>query len=249
MEVDNAVGGQLDDASRQRGDEFAVVADKQQRTRVVLQRQVERLDRFHIQVVGRLVQQHDVGLLQDQLAEQHSTLLATGDHLDRLVDLLLREQHATQSTADHLLVIALLPPLAHPVIQVHVTLEILSMILSVVADFGIFRPFHRTGIGFQITDQALEQGRLADAVGTDDGDTLAHIDLQVEAGEQLLVERLGQPFHLQRGTVQLFCLLEADKRVLTAGRLDLFQLDLVDLFQPRGRLARLGGVGGETADK
>ena len=75
----------LDDARGERGDELAVVRDEDQRAGVLLQRGVERLDGFHVEVVGRLVHQQHVGLLQDQLAEQHAALLAAGDDLDRLL--------------------------------------------------------------------------------------------------------------------------------------------------------------------
>ncbi len=101
-EVDHAAWAQLDDTGGQGRYELTVVADEDQRARVVLQRQVQRFDGFHVQVVGRFVHDQHVGLLQDQLAEQHATLLTTGDDLDRLEDLIVGEQHAAQGAADHL---------------------------------------------------------------------------------------------------------------------------------------------------
>nr|GEZ90996.1 hypothetical protein [Tanacetum cinerariifolium] len=102
-EVGHAAWAQLDDARGQGRHELAVVADEDQRARVVLQRQVQRLDRLHVQVVGRLVHDQHVRLLQDQLAEQHAALLTTGDDLDRLEDLVVGEQHAAQGATDDLL--------------------------------------------------------------------------------------------------------------------------------------------------
>jgi len=64
------------------------MADKHQRARVIFQRQVQGLDGFHVQVVGGLVHQHDVGLFQDQFAEQHAALLTTRNNLHRFTDII-----------------------------------------------------------------------------------------------------------------------------------------------------------------
>ena len=44
-----------------------------------------------------------------------------------------------------------------------------------------------------------------------------------------------------------FVVLEANVGILAAGRFDVFEFDFLDLARARGRLARLGLVGGETA--
>ncbi|MNE14659.1 hypothetical protein D3C80_1075470 [compost metagenome] len=70
--------------------------DEDQGPLIHLQRQVQGFDGFHVQVVGRLIHDQDVGALHHQLAEQHATLFATGEHLDRLLDVVLGEQQTTQ---------------------------------------------------------------------------------------------------------------------------------------------------------
>ena len=59
----------LDDARGDRRHELAVVGDENERALVTIERAVQRFDRFHVEVVGWLIHQQDVGLLQDQPAE------------------------------------------------------------------------------------------------------------------------------------------------------------------------------------
>ncbi len=199
-------------------------------------------------MVGRLVHHQHVGALEDQPAEQHAALLAAGDHFHRLLDLVVGEQHAAEGAAHQLF--AALGPLGHPVEQAHVVGEVVGMVLGEIADVGAVGPFHLAAVHRQVADQAAQQGGLADAVGADDGDALAGLDLQAQALEQrLAVIALADVFHGHRLAVQLLVLLEADERADPAGRLDLFQLDLVDLPGAAGGLLGLGGVGREAADE
>src|SRR3954462_12991820 len=82
-----AVGArlQLDDARGERGDELAVVRHEDERAGVFLERAVQRLDRFHVEVVGRLIQQHHVRHVEHQLADDHALAFAARDHLHRLL--------------------------------------------------------------------------------------------------------------------------------------------------------------------
>ena len=50
-EVDDAIGGHFDNACGQGGYELAVMADEDQRARIVFQRQIQSLDGLHVQVV------------------------------------------------------------------------------------------------------------------------------------------------------------------------------------------------------
>ena len=130
------------------------MADEDQRARVVLQRQVECFDRFHVEVVGRLVHQHDVGLAEDQLAEQHAALFTPGNHLHRFADFVVGEQHAAEGAAHQLL--AALGPLRHPFEQGAVVLEVVGVVLCEVADVGAFGPFYFTGHWRHFTDQGTQ---------------------------------------------------------------------------------------------
>lgn len=80
------------------------MADKDQYSRINLQRQVQCLNGLHIQVVGRLIHQHDVGVAQGQFAEQHPDLFNTGNHRYRFFHIIVGKQHAPQGAAHHLFI-------------------------------------------------------------------------------------------------------------------------------------------------
>ena len=65
--------------------EVAIVCDGKHRALVVVQEVLEPQDRLGIQVVRGLVEQQQVGSLEQQLAQGHATALAAGKHIDRHV--------------------------------------------------------------------------------------------------------------------------------------------------------------------
>ena len=58
--------------------EVPVVGDDNHRAGILAQRLLQPLDRFGVEMVGRLVQQQQVGLLQQRHAERHAPPLAAG---------------------------------------------------------------------------------------------------------------------------------------------------------------------------
>jgi hypothetical protein len=68
-------GPDIQDPRGKRRHELAVMRNEYQRPLELLQGGVERLNRLHIEVVGRLIHQQHVGHLQHQFAERHSLLL------------------------------------------------------------------------------------------------------------------------------------------------------------------------------
>ncbi|MNV46991.1 hypothetical protein D3C71_1388410 [compost metagenome] len=168
-------------------------------------------------MVGRFIHNQDIRTLHHQLAEQHATLLTPGQHLHFLLDVVLAEQQTAQHAAHRLLVVFFLLPLAHPVEHRQGVIEFVFVILSVVTDLGIFRPFHGTAVRQLIVHQRFQQGRFTDTVRAQHRHFLAHFNHQVELAEQrTVVETFGQRFHFQRVTEQFFVLFETDERVLTA---------------------------------
>ena len=65
--------------------EVAIVCDGKHRALVVVQEVLEPQDRLGVQVVGGLIEQQQVGSLEQQLAQGHATALAAGKHIDRHV--------------------------------------------------------------------------------------------------------------------------------------------------------------------
>ena len=67
---------ELEDPAGDVVEEVAVVRDRDDRARVLLQERLEPRHRFGVEVVGRLVEQQQVGLLQQQAAQRDAALLA-----------------------------------------------------------------------------------------------------------------------------------------------------------------------------
>ena len=65
--------------------EVAIVCDGKHRALVVVQEVLEPQDRLGVQVVRGLVEQQQVGSLEQQLAQGHAAALAAGKHVDRHV--------------------------------------------------------------------------------------------------------------------------------------------------------------------
>src|SRR5690606_21958286 len=76
---------QLQDPARDVVEEVAVVRDGDDGPLVALEMLFKPLDRLRVQVVRRLVQQQDIGLLEKQSAEGDTPTLAPGEHTDRRV--------------------------------------------------------------------------------------------------------------------------------------------------------------------
>ena len=63
-------------------EEVAVVGDRDDRARVLLQEALQPVDRLGVEVVGRLVEQQQVGVAEEQAGERHAALLAAGERGD-----------------------------------------------------------------------------------------------------------------------------------------------------------------------
>ena len=116
----------------------------------------------------------------------------------------------------------------------------------------MFSPFDRSGIRLHIADlstEATQERRFTGTVGTDDSDLFARLDHDTEIPENRLVIRLGQFFRFNSKPMQFFAGLEPDKWVDTAGRLDVFHLDLLNLAGTGSRLFGFRFVGRKPADK
>ena len=72
----------LTDPSHHVVEEVTVVSDAQHRSRVALQVTFQPSYRFGVQVVGGLVEQQQIGLLQQQLAQCHAAPLTARQHID-----------------------------------------------------------------------------------------------------------------------------------------------------------------------
>src|SRR3546814_19883192 len=74
-----------EDVGRETVEEEAVVADGHRAAREMLQRFLERRERFGVEVVGRLVEQQDVAAGLEHLRHMHAVPLAARKHADLLL--------------------------------------------------------------------------------------------------------------------------------------------------------------------
>ncbi len=87
--------------------EIAVMADNEQRAVPGLERALQPFDGLHVQVVGRLIEDEQIGALQQQPGQQRACLLAAAQVAERRLPLLAAEAQPLQHLADaHLVVIA-----------------------------------------------------------------------------------------------------------------------------------------------
>ncbi|CGW15549.1 Uncharacterised protein [Salmonella enterica subsp. enterica serovar Typhi] len=124
------------------------------------------------------------------------------------------------------------------------------MVLRVVTNTRVFRPFNGAVIGVQIANQRLQQRRFTHAIGAEYRQLLADFEQQIDIFKQrTVIKTFRQRLHFQSVTEQFFILLKTDERVLTAGGFHLFQLDFINLPRARRCLTRFRGIGAKTANK
>ncbi len=82
---DAAAAVELEDPARDVVEEVAVMRDRDHGALVVLQEPLEPGDRFGVQMVGRLIQQQQIGLRQQQPAERHPPPLAARERAHVLI--------------------------------------------------------------------------------------------------------------------------------------------------------------------
>ena len=76
---------ELEDPARGVVEEVAIVRHRDHGAGKALQELLEPLHALGVEVVGRLVEQQQVGLRQQQPAERDAALLAAGEHVDLLL--------------------------------------------------------------------------------------------------------------------------------------------------------------------
>ena len=228
---------ELEDPADHIVEEVAVVGDHQHRAGIFLEVVLEPLDAFGVEVVGRLVEQQDRGLLDQQPGQRDAALLAARQVLDRPVarraaqrfhrDLELVVERPAVDRVDLVLQLA---HLLHQRVEIGVVLGIAHLrragveAIDHVGDFaravldvlehglgrvelGLLRQIAdgdvlaRPGLAGEVLVDAghdLHQRRLAGAVGADDADLGALVELQVDVAEHRLLragEGLGHVLH------------------------------------------------------
>ena len=114
--VDDAIRSQLDDAVGNGLNELVVVTAEEDIAFIELQIIVECLDALEVEVVGWGIEDKAVGILQLHAGNHATHLLATGEDIGFLQDLLTTEKHTAEETLEvHFVAFA---KLAEPIYEV-----------------------------------------------------------------------------------------------------------------------------------
>ncbi len=89
-----------DHRGRDAVEEVAVVADQQHRAGIVGQQLLQQVERFEVEIVGRLVEHQQVGGRGQRARQQQPAALAAGERADRRARL-LRDEQEILHVADH----------------------------------------------------------------------------------------------------------------------------------------------------
>ncbi len=130
-------------------------------------------------MVGRLVQKQDVGLLHAQPCEDQPGSLASRERTQLLPRVVAGEQHPPQLAPDEPDGLAGTES-SEPVLGGPVGIaQLLAVVLREVTGLGLVAPLCLAGVGCEVSHQDLEEGRLPNAIGPDDGQpvTPAHIEI------------------------------------------------------------------------
>ena len=227
---------------------MTVVGDHQHRAGKLLQGHGQRQAHFQVEVVGRLVQQQQVGFLPGDQRQGQARLLATGEIQHRLVAALATEIEAADEIAQGLLALA-----RRQALQVQqragLGIEGIELMLSEIADGQVLATRQLPAEHGEIAGQGLDQGRFARAVRAEQADARAGCQAQLDLLQHGLVAvtqaRLGQVQQWAGDLVRL-AENEVERRVDMRRRQLLQALQRLDATL---RLARLGRLGLEAADE
>ena len=100
MGTDLALALEGEDGGHRPVEEIAIVADNQDGAVIFGDHFLKQVERFHVQIVGRLVQHQEIMRLGKQLCQQQPVLLAAGQGGDLLRHLVVVEQEVAQIGGD-----------------------------------------------------------------------------------------------------------------------------------------------------
>ncbi|TWG79689.1 hypothetical protein L602_000600000890 [Cupriavidus gilardii J11] len=225
--------------------------DQDQRALELGQRHGQRLSRVEVQVIGRFVQQQQVGLLPDDERQRQPGLLAAGEGRDRRGRHVAAEVEAAQEVAQFLL--ARVRRETRQLLQRRIVIaQGLQLVLREVADLQALAMTQRACQRRQCVGQRLDQRGFALPVGAEQADALATLDRQREA---------VQDRHRRIARIAAIDAVEHHHRIGRGVRLAELEgkasggmhrrepFHLLQRLDPALRLTRLGGLGLEARDE
>ncbi len=256
LEVFNPAGREVPKSRGDFVDQIVIVRHQQHRSLVALKRDIERVDGFEIEVVGGLIEDEDVGLGENQLAEDEACLFAAGESLGLLFAFFAAEQHLAEDAAD-LFDVGGRVPAMEPLGNREAVLDGRAHILWKVANLRFVSPedgarvereflFGEAGI---VCQQAFEQGGFAGAVAAHETDFFAAQNICGESVDDLVVVvDLGEVLELEHVLAAGTRLVKANIRALDVGAGEFVGLQALHFFTAAGDLRR-AGAGGKTRNE
>ncbi len=172
-------------------EQVAVVGDQDERARELEQALLEHLERRDVEVVGRLVEDQQVGGLEHQPREQDARLLAAREPADRRVELLGAEQEALRPRGD--VDAAALEDHRVPVGRERARSESVGVearaVLLEEHDLQAGRALDRARVGRLLPGEQAQQRGLAAAVRAEQAQPRARREDEVEAAHDRAVRR------------------------------------------------------------
>ncbi len=202
---------------------------------------------FHVQMVGGLVEQQQIGLLPGDQSQCQPGLFTTGKVQHRLLGTAAVEVEAAKKVAQ-----LLLPGLRRQSGQVQqragLRIEAVELVLGKVADRQMLAGLQLTGNQRQAASQGLDQGRLARTIGAEHADTCAGGQLQLDVVQDRrtfvtkhaitqIQQRVGLPVGLAEAEVE---------RRVDMRRAE--QLHALQCLESALGLTGLGRLGAEAGD-
>ena len=176
-------------------DQRAVVRDEQHRSGEGFERRFERLARFEVEVVRRLVEHEEVRARRDDVGEREAPALAAGQHRDGLLVLVPAGEEEAAEQRLRLRALEARRPLRR--LEHGVPLVELDLLLREVADLDGVPDANAALFGLALADERAQERRLPCAVRADERDVLAALERERRVVQQLA---LADP---QRDVVRL----------------------------------------------
>ena len=201
-------------------------------------------------MVRGLVQHQDIGAVEHHPGEHAADLLAAGEHLHRLVDIVPGEEHPPQEGAQEGLgvVRAVLGEPLHEILAVVVKEGRVIQWEVTGGDGGA--PLVAALVRLQLAHEDLEEGGLGQLVLPHEGDLIAFVHPEADVVQHLAaIHGLSEVLHGEDLLARLPIHGEAHEGVAAGGHGDLLQADLLQELPPGGGLLALGLVGGEAGDE
>ena len=163
-------------------DKVPVMADRQDRSRIVRQRFLQHFPAVHVQVIGRFVQQQHVVLPEHQFRQGYTALLPAAQGADRGEYVVSRKQEHAQRAA-HLILFHPREPVPD-LVQYRLLLMQSGLVLVIIADIHTGSPADTPVIRFLFSGQAAQQRGFSGAVVPDQGNPFPGPDMHLYIPEQ-----------------------------------------------------------------